>query len=72
MLLFLPGDEVLAVNGESLAGSSHAEAIAVFRNIRAGKVVLHVVRRNSGPHFTTEPSQQQPAAAITDDNCSTA
>ncbi|KAK3856235.1 hypothetical protein Pcinc_037432 [Petrolisthes cinctipes] len=39
------GDEIFAVNGESLAGASHAEAIAMFKSIRSGKVVLHVGRR---------------------------
>ncbi|XP_071525100.1 uncharacterized protein [Panulirus ornatus] len=39
------GDEIFAVNGESLAGASHAEAIAMFKAIRTGKVVLHVGRR---------------------------
>ncbi|KAK8748937.1 hypothetical protein OTU49_015607 [Cherax quadricarinatus] len=41
------GDEIFAVNGESLAGASHAEAIAMFKAIRSGKVVLHVGRRTS-------------------------
>ncbi|XP_063596094.1 uncharacterized protein LOC134772866 [Penaeus indicus] len=41
------GDEILAVNGESLSGLSHAEAIAVFKSIRAGKVIMHVGRRTS-------------------------
>nr|XP_045587120.1 uncharacterized protein LOC123749052 [Procambarus clarkii] len=39
------GDEIFAINGESLAGASHAEAIAMFKGIRSGKVVLHVGRR---------------------------
>ena len=42
-----PGDEILAVNGESLVGLSHAEAIAVFKRIKAGDVVLTVVRRSA-------------------------
>lgn len=43
--LFLAGDEILAVNGKALHGLSHQEAIAVFKEIRAGQVVLHVGRR---------------------------
>ncbi|XP_076042938.1 uncharacterized protein LOC143026437 [Oratosquilla oratoria] len=39
------GDEILALNGNSLAGSSHAEAIAAFKSIRTGKLMLHVARR---------------------------
>ncbi|KAG0712162.1 hypothetical protein GWK47_019069 [Chionoecetes opilio] len=40
-------DEILAVNGRTLSGLSHAEAIAVFRSIRAGKVIMHVGRRTA-------------------------
>jgi C-terminal processing protease CtpA/Prc len=40
-----PGDEILSVNDESLVGLSHAEAIAVFKRIKSGDVVLTVVRR---------------------------
>lgn len=39
------GDEVLAVNGKALHGLSHQEAIAVFKEIRTGQVVLHIGRR---------------------------
>jgi hypothetical protein len=46
-LLSLQGDEILSVNGDSLQGSSHAEAIGVFRRIKTGLVVLHVIRRFS-------------------------
>ena len=41
------GDEILAVNDESLVGLSHAEAIAVFKRIKSGDVALKVVRRSS-------------------------
>ena len=41
------GDEILAVNGLALQGMSHAEAISVFKNIRTGKVLLHVARRDA-------------------------
>ncbi|XP_018027550.1 uncharacterized protein LOC108682820 [Hyalella azteca] len=52
------GDEVLAVNGASMAGLSHAEAISVFRGVRTGKIVLHIVRRNTGHHGTIDqPSE---------------
>ena len=43
----LAGDEVLAVNGLALQGMSHSEAISVFKNIRSGRVVLHVARRDA-------------------------
>jgi len=43
--LCVTGDEILAVNGKALHGLSHQEAIAVFKEIRAGQVVLHIGRR---------------------------
>lgn len=41
------GDEILAVNGTPLQGLSHAEAIAVFKSIRNGHVVVHAARRDT-------------------------
>nr|XP_027209528.1 pro-interleukin-16-like [Penaeus vannamei] len=39
------GDEILAINGKPLHGSSHKEAILAFKEIKQGKVVLHIGRR---------------------------
>ncbi len=47
MYFYLIGDEILSVNDESLVGLSHAEAIAVFKRIKSGDVVLTVVRRGT-------------------------
>lgn len=43
----LEGDEILAVNGQTLHGLSHNEAIAVFKRIRSGSVSLQCGRRLS-------------------------
>ncbi|XP_066986662.1 uncharacterized protein [Macrobrachium rosenbergii] len=40
------GDEILAINGKPLHGSSHKEAIQAFKEIKQGKVVLHIGRRH--------------------------
>lgn len=46
ILIFLQiGDEILAVNHRPFHGLSHQEAIAVFKDIKSGPVVLHVGRR---------------------------
>ena len=47
LFFIFTGDEVLAVNGLALQGMSHSEAISVFKNIRSGRVVLHVARRDA-------------------------
>ncbi len=39
------GDEIVSVNGDSLSGLSHEEAIAVFKRIRSGQVKVKVARR---------------------------
>ena len=39
------GDEILSVNGQTLTGLSHNEAISVFKRIRSRGVSLQVVRR---------------------------
>jgi len=41
------GDEIYTVNGFSMQDLSHAEAIAVFKQIKQGQVVLHIGRRNT-------------------------
>jgi len=41
----MEGDEILSVNGQTLHGLSHNEAISVFKRIRSGSVSLQVVRR---------------------------
>ena len=48
MFLSAAGDEILSVNGHSTTGLSHSEAIAIFKGIRTGRVIVHVARRDGG------------------------
>uniref|UniRef100_A0A8D8TPF5 PDZ domain-containing protein 2 n=1 Tax=Cacopsylla melanoneura TaxID=428564 RepID=A0A8D8TPF5_9HEMI len=41
------GDEIIAINGTPLENKTHAEAIAMFKDIKVGNVILHVGRRDS-------------------------
>ncbi|CAD6201219.1 GSCOCG00000024001-RA-CDS [Cotesia congregata] len=41
------GDEILSINSKPLHGMTHAEAIAEFKAIKTGDVILHVGRRVS-------------------------
>ena len=41
----ISGDEILAINGKSLQGLSHDEAINEFRAIKQGPVILRVAKR---------------------------
>merc|ERR1711983_56132 len=47
------GDEILALNGKSLRGMSHDEAINEFRAIKQGPVVLKVAKRD--PNSDQDP-----------------
>jgi C-terminal processing protease CtpA/Prc len=40
----ITGDEIIAVNGKSLQGMTHDEAINEFRAIKYGPVILRVSR----------------------------
>lgn len=40
------GDEILAINGISMDGLTHAKALQTFKAARAGKMILHVGRRD--------------------------
>ncbi|XP_043597278.1 uncharacterized protein LOC122574112 isoform X7 [Bombus pyrosoma] len=40
------GDEILAINGISMDGLTHAKALQTFKAAKAGKMVLHVGRRD--------------------------
>ncbi|KAF0311564.1 PDZ domain-containing protein 2 [Amphibalanus amphitrite] len=41
----IEGDEILAVNGYSMQGLSHGEAVVVFKSVRSGQVILYIARR---------------------------
>lgn len=45
ILLCCAGDELLAVNGEVCHDLTHSEAVAIFKKIKCGSVVLHICRR---------------------------
>ena len=44
-LFLISGDEILAINGKSLQGLSHDDAINEFRAIKNGQVILQVAKR---------------------------
>ncbi|CAL4064809.1 unnamed protein product, partial [Meganyctiphanes norvegica] len=46
------GDEIFAINGESVAECSHAEAISLFKMVKMGKVVIHFGRRTPSKRRT--------------------
>ncbi|KAF0311566.1 PDZ domain-containing protein 2 [Amphibalanus amphitrite] len=55
------GDEIVAVNGESMQGLSHGEAVVVFKSVRSGQVILHVARRE-------QPAKRRSAKSMSCDD----
>ncbi|CAL1263384.1 unnamed protein product [Larinioides sclopetarius] len=51
------GDEIYTLNGQPLQGLSHSEAIAAFKKIKQGPVVLHIGRRTNKKTVHPPPSQ---------------
>ncbi|XP_063616625.1 inaD-like protein [Cydia splendana] len=47
--LLREGDEIVSVNGRGTAGLTHGEAIRLFKDVRAGPVLLRVARRAPAP-----------------------
>ncbi|CAH0561811.1 unnamed protein product [Brassicogethes aeneus] len=47
------GDELLSINGQSFKGLSHHEAVALFKNIKFGEVLIEVVKRTSFNKFSS-------------------
>ena len=43
---YILGDEILSVNGMSVQGMSHSEAISIFKTIKSGLVTILVTRRD--------------------------
>lgn len=54
-LFIFIGDEILVVNGKPLQGLKHEEAIAVFKSIKTGDVLILIGRRMPKNRRTVEP-----------------
>jgi len=42
---FVSGDEIFSINGTPVQGMAHAEAIALFKEVKQGSIVVVVGRR---------------------------
>lgn len=61
----LPGDEILVVNGKSLQGMKHADAINVFKSIKTGNVQILIGRRMAKVRKTADTIDTTMPAATT-------
>ena len=41
----LTGDQILFVNGQSTEHLTHSEVLQMFKRVKHGDIVLHIVRR---------------------------
>ncbi|KAL4660803.1 PDZ domain-containing protein 2-like [Arapaima gigas] len=60
------GDEILEVNGESLQGLTHQQAIQTFKQLKKGVVTLTVRTRLRSPSLTPWPSHSASQHCSTD------
>ena len=44
---FLAGDEIFSVNGRSVAGLTHSEAIGIFKETKVGPIQVTIGRRET-------------------------
>lgn len=44
--LNVTGDEIISVNGKSMEGFKHSQAIALFKEVKCGQIVIQVGRRD--------------------------
>lgn len=61
--LYVLGDEILVVNGKSLQGMKHDEAINVFKSIKSGDVVILIGRRAPKARKTADTIEDVAASA---------
>ncbi|XP_078386598.1 pro-interleukin-16 [Cetorhinus maximus] len=70
------GDEILSINGQSLKGVTHTEALAILRQARLPKqsvIVIHKAKEGeSKPNTSTEcSSTENPTSSATEDKLNT-
>ena len=41
------GDQILFINGQSTENLTHAEVLQMFKRVKQGDIVLHIVRRSA-------------------------
>ena len=44
------GDEIFSINGKAVQGMTHQEAIALFKEVKNGQLMVTIGRRGSGQH----------------------
>ena len=66
MTLFFAGDEIFSINGKAVQGMTHQEAIALFKEVKNGQLMVTIGRRGSNnksrksaptPQMTIPPTQ---------------
>ena len=45
--IYFPGDEIFSVNGRSVAGLTHSEAIGIFKETKVGPIHVTIGRREA-------------------------
>ena len=59
ILLYLLGDEIFTINGTSVSGLTHQEAISMFKEVKQGQIVVTIGRRTPAKKKTITISTEE-------------
>ena len=56
---FLLGDEIFTINGTSVSGLTHQEAISMFKEVKQGQIIVTIGRRTPAKKKTITISTEE-------------
>ena len=59
VIFYLLGDEIFTINGTSVSGLTHQEAISMFKEVKQGQIVVTIGRRTPAKKKTITISTEE-------------
>ena len=63
--IFCLGDEIFSINGKAVQGMTHQEAIALFKEVKNGSLMVTIGRRGGGSRGDGQNSKRKPSPQMT-------